>query len=381
MPAGYNLDMSTKRILIADDALDFGRMLQASLATLGTSCKVTLVPSAEEALLETRRGATDLLISDVRLPGMSGFDLVRKARERYPQLKIIVVTGLKDESMRQQAADAGADAFFTKPLTVAEFLATAETLLGIAPAAPVRPALIDPSPAQPNGNAAALLDALRARLGAKAVLLLGPAVTITATGSVADALAPEHSAALREHMAAMETIARQLGRAGGVLAFDGEHGHLLAAPVRHMALVCLFAPGASTLRMALAVEELQAAQHDLLLALGGDKAPAPFTPVETPVELPPPTPQPAEPAPEPAPLAAQVATAEPPPVLLLDNVEEDLSGLEGIFGAAKPAAATAIDLDSFWEQAAQAHSTAPRSADALSFEDARRLGLAPGEGE
>ncbi len=67
-----------KRILIADDALELGRLLQTVFLTLDPKLSIQVVPSAEEALLESSRKPIDLLVSDVRLPGMSGLDLVRK---------------------------------------------------------------------------------------------------------------------------------------------------------------------------------------------------------------------------------------------------------------------------------------------------------------
>lgn len=370
--------MPTKRIIIADDALDFGRMLQASLATLDIRLNVTLVPSAEEALLETRRGATDLLISDVRLPGMSGFDLVRKARVRYPDLKIIVITGLKDETMPRQAESAGANAFFTKPVTVAEFLQCVEELLGVATTAP-KPAP-QPKAAPLNEAIPGLLATLRGRLGAKSVALVkAPAEVLAQAGD--DLAAPLDT--LLEATAALEKTARALGRQSGVMAFDGHGGDLLAAPVGPAALICALEPGSSTLRLALAVEEMLAAQQ-MLLPLLVAQPPAAVVPVV--VEATPQTPpEPVTAAPVEPEVAAPTPAAPPPPLPDLDSVEEDLSGLEALFGptptATAPAAIT--DLDSFWEQAAakSAGASATPAKDALSFEDALRLGLAPPEEE
>lgn len=356
--------MPTKRIIIADDALDFGRMLQASLTTLGPHLKVTLVPSAEEALLETRRGATDLLISDVRLPGMSGFELVRKARVHYPGLKIIVITGLKDESMAQQANAAGANAFFTKPLTIADFLQTAQDLLEMptaeaAPASPPAAPVETPVPRLAEG-ALALLDGLRARLGAETTAMVDERANAAAlSGSPLDCdLQPVLEAAR-----VMDKVARLLNRAGGVLAFDGPDDDLLLAPAGGMTLVCVLKNSPSKLRLALAVEEILAAQKLLNAVPAAQKAieapaAAPASDLK-PVESPPPAPQ------------------EPPaavPLLpSLDDVEEDLGALEGLFE--QPAAPpSALDLDSFWEQAA-ASSGSAAAPGGLSFVDAQRLGL------
>jgi len=353
--------MPTKRIIIADDALDFGRMLQASLTTLGSHLKVTLVPSAEEALLETRRGATDLLISDVRLPGMSGFELVRKARVHYPGLKIIVITGLKDDTMRQQAEAAGADAFFTKPLTMAEFLDTAQGLLDLPAGQPAPAAAPAATPAARLADGAvALLDGLRARLGAKTAALVDDSAKAVAL--VGSPLEFDLQPAL-EAGRVMDRVARLLSRAGGVLAFDGPGYDLLLAPSGGMTLVCVLENSPSKLRLALAVEEMLAAQKTLAAAPAAPRAeeiPAPV-PSGKPAVVVTPQPEPEAPA-----LAAPALPA-------LEDIEEDLSGLEGLFEHTA-APLPNQDVDSFWEQAAASTGTAATPG-ALSFEDAQRLGL------
>mgnify|MGYP000878517152 CR=1 FL=1 len=351
--------MPTKRIIIADDALDFGRMLQASLTTLGSHLKVTLVPSAEEALLETRRGATDLLISDVRLPGMSGFELVRKARVHYPGLKIIVITGLKDDTMRQQAEAAGADAFFTKPLTIAEFLQTAQGLLDLPAGQPASAAAAAPAARLPDG-AAQSLESLRARLGAKTVALLDENAKAAALSGVP--LDVDLQPVL-EAARVMDKVARLLSRAGGVLAFDGPGYDLLLAPVAGMTLVCVLENSPGKLRLALAVEEMLAAQKTLPAAVAAPKM------VETPA--PAPSSQPAVAETPPSQPEAPVVAA--PALPALEDIEEDLGGLEGLFEHTA-APLPNLDLDSFWEQAA-ASTSSSAAPGALSFEDAQRLGL------
>ena len=81
--------MSTKRIIIADDALDFARMLQASFATLNAGLIVTVVPSAEEAMLKSARIRTDLLVADLRLPGMSGLTWCGKCAPAMQILRLL----------------------------------------------------------------------------------------------------------------------------------------------------------------------------------------------------------------------------------------------------------------------------------------------------
>ena len=121
--------MAPRRILVVDDSMEMGRLVQAALSTLNIPLQVTLVPSAEEAQLEFSRHSFDLLITDVRLPGISGLELTRRLRTRHKAVRIIQISGLSDPTLRQQSMDAGADFFFTKPLDMPVFLETAEKLL------------------------------------------------------------------------------------------------------------------------------------------------------------------------------------------------------------------------------------------------------------
>ena len=90
----YNNPMPLKRILIIDDARDVGRMHQQALRTLYPRVPVTFVPSPEEALVEVTTFTVDVMVVDIRLPGMSGIDLVRRVRLRQPDIKVIMITGM-----------------------------------------------------------------------------------------------------------------------------------------------------------------------------------------------------------------------------------------------------------------------------------------------
>ena len=73
--------MSSYHILIVDDQKDIRRVLVSGLQTLGQKLDVIEVPSAEEAMLLAPRRTFDLIVTDVRLPGISGLDLVKRRHE------------------------------------------------------------------------------------------------------------------------------------------------------------------------------------------------------------------------------------------------------------------------------------------------------------
>jgi len=125
-----------KRVLIVDDAIDLGRMLQDALKVTHPEMPITVVPSAEEALLEATRFNYDLLVTDLRLPGMSGLELISKIRARRPLIKVIVITALTpgDRLFRQsEESHSQMDGFIRKPLSVAAFLEMVDSLIGAQP--------------------------------------------------------------------------------------------------------------------------------------------------------------------------------------------------------------------------------------------------------
>jgi CheY-like chemotaxis protein len=86
------VDSGSRNILVVDDDPEVREILVETLAEFGYA--VSQAGSGEEALalLQPRPGI-DLLISDVRMPGMSGLELVERARERQPGLKVILISG------------------------------------------------------------------------------------------------------------------------------------------------------------------------------------------------------------------------------------------------------------------------------------------------
>src|SRR5437879_4974831 len=77
-------------ILIVDDE-ETTRELCATVATQA-GLRATVVPSAEQALELLERSAIDILLADLKLPGMGGLELLRRVSELYPQVSVIVLT-------------------------------------------------------------------------------------------------------------------------------------------------------------------------------------------------------------------------------------------------------------------------------------------------
>ena len=76
--------MARYHILIVDDQRDVRLLLRTSLETLKLDLEIIDVPSAEEALLVLGKEQIDLMVVDIRLPGMSGLELHDRAGKRTP---------------------------------------------------------------------------------------------------------------------------------------------------------------------------------------------------------------------------------------------------------------------------------------------------------
>jgi CheY-like chemotaxis protein len=127
-PNGSNM-ANVKQILVVDDHFEMLEFLRSMLELSGHDYEVLAVPSAEEGLLELQRTNFDLLITDVRLPGMSGFDLIRRVRRLKPNIAVIMITAYSTSQGKQEAEDLNVYRYFTKPLDTDAVLAAVYTAL------------------------------------------------------------------------------------------------------------------------------------------------------------------------------------------------------------------------------------------------------------
>ena len=109
-----------RRILIVEDDEIFLRPLQRTLEVAGYD--VTVTPSGEEALDALKGDDVDLVLSDKRLPGMDGVELVRRIRAEHPDLAVIVMTAYGTIESAVEAVRLGAADYLVKPLESAELL-------------------------------------------------------------------------------------------------------------------------------------------------------------------------------------------------------------------------------------------------------------------
>jgi len=101
------------KILVVEDEAMMRNLLLKILESEGY--KVTLASSAQEALDKLKQEKYDLMLSDVKMPGMSGFELLEKVKSRWNDMAVIVMTGYGDAYTVKEALMKGADEYLSKP--------------------------------------------------------------------------------------------------------------------------------------------------------------------------------------------------------------------------------------------------------------------------
>lgn len=108
-------------ILIVDDDITILNMLRNSLSMEGYDCETA--SNARDALEIIEKTNFDLMVTDINMHGMSGFEMTQKVKHIRPDLEIIIMTGLTDDFSYDAAIRAGASDFIKKPFSLQELLA------------------------------------------------------------------------------------------------------------------------------------------------------------------------------------------------------------------------------------------------------------------
>ena len=133
------------RILIVEDNPISLTLLKQLLNAHGY--EVLGTPEGLQALDLAREEQPDLILMDIRLPDISGFEVTRllKQDQRTNTIPIVAVTALASPEYEKKGLESGCDAYIPKPITLGNFLRTIESFLKIRPATPTSFALLTSS--------------------------------------------------------------------------------------------------------------------------------------------------------------------------------------------------------------------------------------------
>lgn len=116
------------RILIVDDEETIRELLLKTLAL--AEYEVDVAPDGRTAVDRMRMIQYDLLITDLRMPGVDGLTVIREARRLKADIPVIIVTGYSSEASAIEAINLGVQGYLTKPFRVPRVLAAAAKALG-----------------------------------------------------------------------------------------------------------------------------------------------------------------------------------------------------------------------------------------------------------
>ena len=116
------------RILVVDDEASIRDLLAKTLAL--AEYDVDTAPDGRSALERLRLYPYDLLIADLKMPGIDGLAVIREAKRLKADLPVIIITGYSTESAAIEAVNLGVAGYLTKPFRVPQVLAAAAKAIG-----------------------------------------------------------------------------------------------------------------------------------------------------------------------------------------------------------------------------------------------------------
>jgi len=169
-----------KHILIVDDDIELGALLAKAVGDMSASYTVKLARDVDEAMVQVRRSQTtenvfDLVITDIKMTGLNGLELLEALHALAPDLKTIAMTAYTSSEIARRAEELSVQAYMTKPFMISEFREvvrkTLDTPIQRRQPEPEGPSPSAPVPAQREEILRAL-SSLRTMTAADAAFLL-----------------------------------------------------------------------------------------------------------------------------------------------------------------------------------------------------------------
>lgn len=105
-----------KKLLIVDDEIEICEFLKSFFED--RDFKVAVASNGTQALAQMPLFHPDVVLLDIQMPGMDGLQTLKKIKETYPKVKVIMVTAVETQEKIEEAMRLGADNYITKPLSL-----------------------------------------------------------------------------------------------------------------------------------------------------------------------------------------------------------------------------------------------------------------------
>lgn len=338
--------------MIVSDQREVCHRLRSHLDTLDEQFVIDEIPSGEESLLELARETVDLMVADYNLPGMTGLQLLKKVKASLPAPKAILLFTQDDSRLRREAEQAGIEAMVKKPVSQEDFLKTVDRLLDLRanrlPQVPTQDEIEEPR----KPGLGELLAGIRQDLQIQSVMLVNDRGRVLArAGNLPDS---ELEVSLMEPLMVVFNAGHKLAQLTTQEAttswhlFGGKSLDLLLAPLDATRAVVL-AGGrlADETTLPVVLHVIEARGKEIVDRLDAMEGPV-------------------------IPFLREVEVTQP------TKMEPSVTDLESALSAARKKMKT-DELDAFWSTEAEEETSSILNADGLTLEQARKLGLNPGE--
>jgi len=115
------------KILVVDDEDALRTVLSSELVSEGY--EVRTAADGQEAIAELEKDSYELMLLDIKMPRMTGFEVLRYVKEKHPKTKVVMLTGFADLKNALESKKLGAEDFVSKPYDLVDLLTTIERVL------------------------------------------------------------------------------------------------------------------------------------------------------------------------------------------------------------------------------------------------------------
>jgi len=115
------------KILVVDDEDALRTVLSAELE--GEGYQVTTAADGQEAIKVLNTSAFDLILLDIKMPNVDGFEVLKFVKDKHPKTKVVMLTGFADLKNAIESKKLGAEDFVSKPYDLVDLLTTVERVL------------------------------------------------------------------------------------------------------------------------------------------------------------------------------------------------------------------------------------------------------------